>query len=125
MISGKSGLLLNWHCPACGFDWISGEALAAFVPTVRAFEDLRAAAASGETPTRSLPCPSCRIQSLRLVKAAGVTVDVCPKCVGVALDPGELRTFKSIGSSTGKRVSNVFDIASGAETLAQILKSLC
>src|SRR5688572_32767786 len=93
MFPGKSALLHNWHCPACGFDWVSGESLAAFVPTVKAFGELRAAAAAGESSARSLTCPTCRTQSLRLVKAAGVLVDVCPKCVGVALDPGELRTF--------------------------------
>ena len=125
MLPGKSALLRNWHCPGCGFDWVSGEALAAFLPTVRAFEGLCAAAASGEASTRSLQCPSCRTGSLRLVKAAGAVVDVCPKCVGVALDPGELRTFKSIGVTRAKRATDALDIVSGADTLAQILTSLC
>jgi Zn-finger nucleic acid-binding protein len=118
-------LLSSWHCPACGFDWVSGEALAAFMPTVKGFADLRARAASGEPPARSLQCPTCRTRSLRVVKAAGVFVDVCPKCVGVALDPGELRTFKSIGSNTATRVNDALDWMSHADTLASILSGLC
>jgi Zn-finger nucleic acid-binding protein len=125
MLPGKSVLLHNRHCPGCGFDWVSGEALAAFLPTVGAFEKLRRAAASGEAPTRSLECPTCRTGSFRLVKAAGVVVDVCPKCVGVALDPGELRTFKSIRHTPATRAMDVMDVVSGVDALASILTSFC
>ena len=125
MLPGKSALLHNWHCPGCGFDWVSGEALAAFLPTVGAFEKLRRAAASGEAPARSLNCPTCRAGSFRLVKAEGVVVDVCPKCVGVALDPGELRTFKSIRHTPATRVMDGIDVVSSLDTLASILTSFC
>lgn len=124
MSHGTSTLLHNWHCPACGFDWISGEALAAFMPTVKGFEALRAAAAAGELPMRGLQCPTCRTGSLRVVKAAGVVVDVCPKCVGVALDPGELRAFKSIRYGPAKRALDVVDVVSGIDALLQLLTSL-
>lgn len=122
--SRKVALLPSWHCAGCGFDWVSGEALAAFLPTVKAFEKLRTAAASGEASTRSLQCPTCRTSSLHLVPAAGVVVDVCPKCVGVALDPGELSTFKSIRHTPATRVMNVIDIVSGADVLVDILNLL-
>jgi len=125
MIPGKSALLLNMHCPGCGFDWVSGEALAAFLPTVGAFEKLRTAAASGEAATRSLQCPTCGTGSFRLVKAARVVVDVCPKCGGVALDPGELRKFKSIRHTPTTRVMDAVDIVSGLDALGGILSSLC
>ena len=125
MLPGKSVLLQNRHCPACGFDWVSGEALAAFLPTVQAFEKLRRAAASSEAPTRSLKCPICRNGSFRLVKAAGVIVDVCPKCGGVALDPGELRAFKSIRHTPATRAMDVIDVVSGVDAVASILSSLC
>ena len=121
MISGKSALLHSWHCPGCGFDWVSGEALAAFLPTVSAFEKLRTAAGSGEAPTRSLQCPTCRAESFRLIKAAGVLVDVCPKCVGVALDPGELRKFKSIRHTPATRAMSALDAVSALDALASIL----
>ena len=125
MLPGKHALLQNPHCPGCGFDWVSGEALAAFLPTVEAFEKLRSAAGSGEAGTRSLRCPVCRTGSFRLVKAAGVVVDVCPKCGGVALDPGELRTFKSIRHTPATRVVDAIDVVSGMDTIASILDSLC
>jgi Zn-finger nucleic acid-binding protein len=122
MIPGKSGLLSNWHCPGCGVDWVPGEALAAFLPTVRAFEKLRAAAVSGPSPTRSLLCPVCRAESLRLVKAGGAEIDVCKKCVGVALDPGELRALKSMGHGSAEKA---VDVVSGVDTLANILTLFC
>jgi Zn-finger nucleic acid-binding protein len=125
MIPGTSAPLNHWHCAACGFDWVSGEALAASLPSVQAFGKLRTAAASGEASTRSLLCPTCRSPSLRVVKAAGVEVDVCPKCGGVALDPGELRTFKSIRHTPATRAMDVVDIASGVHTVADILKLFC
>jgi hypothetical protein len=124
MSRGASVLLHSWHCPACNFDWVSGEALAAFMPTVKGFEALRAAAASGASSTRSLQCPTCRTKSLHVVKAAGAEVDVCPKCVGVALDPGELLTFKSIGRGSTKRVLDAVDVVSGVDALLQLLTSL-
>jgi Zn-finger nucleic acid-binding protein len=122
MIPGKSALLSNWHCPACGIDWVPGEALAAFLPTVRAFEKLRTAAVSGQSSTRSLLCPVCRAESLRLVEAGGAEIDVCQKCVGVALDPGELRAIKSMRHDTAEKI---LDGVSGIDTLAAILKAFC
>ncbi len=118
MIHGRSVILSNWHCPGCGFDWVSGEALAAFLPTVRAFEKLRASATSASASTRSLHCPSCLSESYRLVKAGDAEIDVCPKCVGVALDPGEMRALKSLGYGKAERT---VDVVSGVDALAQIL----
>ena len=37
-------------------------------------------------------CPSCN-QPLRLVIESGVDIDVCDKCLGVWLDPGELTSL--------------------------------
>jgi Zn-finger nucleic acid-binding protein len=125
MFPGKSVLLHSWHCPGCGFDWVPGESLAAFLPTVGAFEKLRSAAGAGEASTRYLQCPTCSTASFRLVKAAGVVVDVCPKCVGVALDPGELRTFKSIRHTPATRAMDGLDVVSGVDTLAGILGLFC
>jgi Zn-finger nucleic acid-binding protein len=125
MLPGKSALLHNWHCPGCGLDWVSGEALAAFLPTVKAFAELRAAAASGEASPRSLSCPTCRAASFRLVKAGGAVVDICPKCTGVALDPGELRAFKSIRHTPATRAMCALDIVSGVDALARILTMFC
>lgn len=122
MIPGKSALLHNWHCPGCGFDWVSGEALVAFLPTVKAFEKLRTAAVSGEASTRSLNCPACRTGSFRLVKAADVVVDVCVKCTSVALDPGELRKFEAIRHTPATRAIGVLDTISGIDALASILE---
>ena len=62
---------------------------------------------------------------MRLVKTAGVWADVCPKCGGVALDPGELRTFKSIGHNAATRTNDVLDVISSVVTLADILNLLC
>jgi len=39
-------------------------------------------------------CPSCN-EPLRLVVDSGVDIDVCDKCLGVWLDPGELTTLAS------------------------------
>jgi Zn-finger nucleic acid-binding protein len=125
MLPGASVLLHNWHCPGCGFDWVHGEALAAFLPTVNAFAKLRATAAAGEPSPRSLQCPTCGTQSFRLVKAAAAVVDVCPKCVSVALDPGELGTFKSIRHTPATRAMGALDIVSGTDALVSILTMLC
>ena len=122
MIPGKSVMLGSWHCPGCGFDWVSGDALAAFLPTVRAFENLRAKAASGQPSLRSLRCPLCSAESLREVKVAGVHIDVCPKCVSVALDPGEMRALKSLVHSKAQRA---VDVLSGVDALTQILTLFC
>ena len=125
MLPGVSAMVGNRHCPACGFDWLSGESLKALLPTVKAFEDLRAAAvASSDSSRRSLQCPTCHTGSLRIVKAAGVLVDVCPRCVGVALDPGELRSFKSIAVGSNKCSIDGSDIITGVDVLIQILTML-
>jgi Zn-finger nucleic acid-binding protein len=52
-------------------------------------------------------------------------IDICPKCVGVALDPGELRKFKAIRHTPATRAMDVFDTASGLEMLGDILKLIC
>ncbi len=52
-------------------------------------------------------------------------IDVCPKCVGIALGPGELRTFKSIRHTPATRAMDVIDVVSGVDTLASILSSFC
>jgi Zn-finger nucleic acid-binding protein len=128
MFPGKSALLRSWHCPGCGVDWVPGEALAAFVSTAKAFEEIRAAAGAGQSSTRVLHCPRCRTRSLRIVEAAGVLVDVCPECVGVVLDPGELRRFKSIGLGRPGRACDDPDVlsrvVSGTEALAHALTQL-
>jgi Zn-finger nucleic acid-binding protein len=120
MSPGTSVLLHDWHCTACGVDWVSGEAVAAFLPTVKAFEKLRAAAASGELPTRMLQCPTCRTRPMRLVRVDGVVIDVCRKCVGVALDPGELSAFKAHGQRAQRSVEAI-DVITGLDALVQIL----
>jgi Transcription factor zinc-finger len=122
MIPGKPARLRNWQCPECSLDWVPGEALATFLPTVKAFEKLRAAAGSGQTSTRSLLCPVCRDEPLHIVKAAGAEIDVCPRCVGIACDPGELSVLKSMGRGTAERV---VDTVSGIDALAQILTLFC
>ena len=121
MIHGKSVVLGYWHCPACAFDWVSGEALAAFLPTTKAFDKLRTAAARGAPAPRSLTCPSCRAESLRVVKAGGVEIDVCRKCVSVALDPGELRALKAMGYGPIRRTVDILD---AADAIAAILTLL-
>ena len=120
MSPGPSVLLRNWHCPACAFDWVSGEALAAFLPTVKAFEKLRAAAASGELPTRMLQCPTCRTRPMRLVRVGGIVIDVCRKCSGVALDPGELNAFKAHGQRPRYTLEAV-DVITGLDAILQLL----
>lgn len=92
----ESGSLKSWNCAACGFGWVSGEALAAYLPTVRAFEKLRASAAAGPPSSRSLSCPLCRTYSLHVITAASTELDVCTKCTGIALDRQELRAVKSM-----------------------------
>jgi Zn-finger nucleic acid-binding protein len=121
MIPKKSVVLDSWHCTACHFDWVSGEALATFLPTVTAFEKLRSRAVAAQASMRSLNCPICRAHSLRLIRAAGVEIDVCPRCVSIALDPGELRTFKTLGAGAAKRTLDVFDVVTGAEAIVQML----
>jgi hypothetical protein len=114
-------LLENRRTTRDGIDWVPGEALAAFLPTVKAFEKLRAAAESGHPSARSLKCPRGHGDSLRLVEAGGAELDVCRECVGVALDPGEPRAVKSLGYGNARRVVDVQDVVDGAEGLVQIL----
>jgi Zn-finger nucleic acid-binding protein len=123
MSPGTSLLLRNWHCSTCGFDWVSGEALANFLPTVRAFEKLRAQAASEEPSTRLLRCPSRHAGYLRPVKTAGVTVDVCPKCAGIALDPGELSELKA-NAHRARYTPDANDVITGLDALLQLLTTL-
>lgn len=122
MIRGPSAILPAWHCPGCGFDWVSGDALAAFLPTVRAFEKLRASAASSSASPRALQCPQCLVESFHLVKAAGAELDICAKCVGIALDPGEVQAVKSLGYSKTERAA---DALSTVEALASVLTFFC
>jgi hypothetical protein len=114
----RSAVLSSWSCSACGFGWVSGEALAAYLPTVEGFEKLRAAAVAARLSRRSLSCPLCRAQTLHLVQAAGAELDVCMRCAGVALDPGELPALSSMRYTTGERIVNA---VGAAEALVQIL----
>jgi hypothetical protein len=122
MVPVSSAPLRNWKCAACGFGWVTGQALADFLPTVRAFEKLRAAAVAGQPSTRSLSCPLCRAATLHLVQAAGAELDVCMKCAGIALDPGELPALSSMRYSKAERV---VDAIGGLEALVQILTLFC
>lgn len=122
MVALDSAPLRSWNCAACGFGWVSGEALAAFLPTVKAFEKLRASAVAGLPSARSLSCPLCRAETLHIVRAAGTELDVCAKCVGVALDPGELRAVKSMRHTAAERT---VDAVSSIDALAQILTLFC
>ena len=121
MVAGTTKVLSSWHCPTCDFDFVTGEALAAFLPTVSAFHKFRATAAGAPASIRPLQCPQCRADSFRVLRAGGAEIDVCPKCVGVALDPGELRTFKSIGIDGTRRAMVAVDAIYGLEGLAQLL----
>jgi len=121
MIAGSTKILSSWHCPTCEFDFVTGEALAAYLPTVSGFEKLRAHAAGAPSSPRPLHCPQCHVDSFRVLRVDSAEVDICPKCVGVALDPGELRTFKSIGNDGTKRAVAAVDVIYGLEGLAQLL----
>jgi Zn-finger nucleic acid-binding protein len=121
MVAGTTKILSSWHCPTCEFDFVTGEALAAYLPTVSGFQKLMATAAGAPPSVRPLHCPQCRADSFRVLRAGGAEVDICPKCVGVALDPGELRTFKSIGNDGTKRAVAAVDVIYGLEGLAQLL----
>lgn len=57
---------------------------------------------------------------MRLVRIGGIVIDVCRKCVGVALDPGELNAFKTHGQRRGYTVEAI-DVITGLDAILQLL----
>jgi hypothetical protein len=101
MTALPSGRLPSWTCAVCDLGWVSGEALAAYVPNALAFTKLQTAARSARPCSRALVCPHCSTQSFRIVRVAEVDLDVCVTCTGVVVEPGEWTAVKSMrpGSS--------------------------
>ena len=120
--SDSGGPLRNWVCGACGMGWVPGDSIAAYLPGVQAFATFRRKAIAGEPSTRPLCCPSCRAESFHVMKAGRAELDVCVKCVGVALDPGELKAVQSLRNSpTGAVVDTVYGIDAIAHFLSLFL----
>jgi Zn-finger nucleic acid-binding protein len=107
MRSTFTGGLHRERCGRCGSMWFEGEALASVMGSVPMETLARRAkgkpgeckgchrALAGEQKCarckRDAPtCPHCHTAPLSIAELAGVKVDMCGECHGVALDPGEL-----------------------------------
>ncbi|WP_257446837.1 zf-TFIIB domain-containing protein [Archangium lipolyticum] len=111
-----TGGLLREHCGACGAVWFEGGTLAKVLgtPTAEALVE-QARGKPGQCKgcqgtleyvpscpacgTSAPSCPRCGTSPLAMTtvtvaKEAEVAVDVCTRCQGVALDPGELEVLQ-------------------------------
>jgi Zn-finger nucleic acid-binding protein len=91
----REGVELDW-CPFCRGLWFDAGELAALAATL----GVEVPALEGERGAGKRACPRCdaALDTLRLVKPAGLVLDLCPGGHGVWFDAGELAALTAAGA---------------------------
>lgn len=84
------------------------------------YSKLRDAAANGKPAARALECPSCRTQTFRVISIRCAEIDVCRKCVSIALDPGDMAALKNMGINKPGSVAESLDVIEVLTAILQI-----
>jgi Zn-finger nucleic acid-binding protein len=110
------------RCTRCGGYWIDRVALAACIKATGSQLEVTHIALTVATlqgPETSLRCPPCDL-ALQAAELEGVILEICPRCSGVFLDPGELETM----IASRRRQHRQEQLETGRELLIAILDDL-
>ncbi|MBN2441627.1 MAG: zf-TFIIB domain-containing protein, partial [Spirochaetales bacterium] len=85
-------------CPACGGAFFDHGELESIIQIVDIFKDIDLSepeidSVSQHEKERILLCPECALE-MNPKEIAGEIIDICPKCMGVWMDKGEIIALK-------------------------------
>jgi Zn-finger nucleic acid-binding protein len=100
--------IITHTCFYCNGTWISGKSLKLILnnsQNTSLQNDLKSSFESLKLSNNGRHCPECNNQQLFQIDARGVELDLCPECIGVFFDEGELKqvlpSFENKSNETG------------------------
>ncbi|PUB74052.1 MAG: hypothetical protein DBP03_11840 [gamma proteobacterium symbiont of Ctena orbiculata] len=86
--------IITHTCFYCNGTWINSESLKIILErenNTLLLNDLKSSFETLKTTNKDRNCPECKNQQLFQITVRGVELDLCPECIGVFFDEGELK----------------------------------